>query len=133
MTASAANGFAQVKFDPERHVLHGHSVQLPPDVQHLDREDPGDRGRRARTTSRCDTEIGHFQYCNGPIPIPATPFGAHGDAGNPTSCPIGDTEGQGASAQPSDGDDFFCFPGSEALTYKVSGCTYTNTGFDGVS
>jgi hypothetical protein len=33
----------------------------------------------------------------------------------------------------SDADDAFCFPGSEALLYKVTGCSYTNTGFDGAS
>jgi hypothetical protein len=35
--------------------------------------------------------------------------------------------------RPTDGDDNFCFPGSEALLVHVNGCTDTNTGFDGVS
>jgi hypothetical protein len=79
-----------------------------------------------------DTEIGHFQYCSSDA-IPATPFGLD-STGNPTECPSTATEGQGPSAGPADdGDDYFCFPGSEALTYAVTGCTYTNTGFDGVS
>ena len=78
-----------------------------------------------------DTEIGHFQHCDGPVAIPATEFGID-SMGNVTTCPTGDQGGQDPSPGPDD-DDFFCFPGSEALTYQVNGCTYTNTGFDGVS
>ena len=36
-------------------------------------------------------------------------------------------------ARAPDGDDIFCFPASEALLYKVAGCSFTNTGFDGAS
>jgi hypothetical protein len=79
-----------------------------------------------------DTEIGHFQFCTGPTKIPATQFG-YDSSGNPTVCPVGNTEGRGPTAAPSDGDDLFCFPDSEALAFKVSGCSYTNTGFDGAS
>ena len=42
-------------------------------------------------------------------------------------------EGRGVNKQAPDGDDIFCFPGSQALVYKVTGCTFTNTGFDGAS
>ena len=38
-----------------------------------------------------------------------------------------------SNTSPTDGDDNFCFPGSEALLVHVNGCTDTNTGFDGVS
>jgi hypothetical protein len=80
-----------------------------------------------------DTEIGHFQFCHGPYKIPATAFGID-SRGNPTICPSGDTEGYGVNAQPPDSDDLFCFPGREALVYKVTGCSYTNDpGFDGAS
>jgi hypothetical protein len=131
MTASAANGFAQVKFDPE-----GSSCTAIPYNFH-----PMYSTSTARTrvtwaagsyNVAFDTEIGHFQQCNGPTPIPNTPFGLT-DAGIPVACPAGDTEGQGASTQPPDGEDIFCFPGDEALVFKVSGCTFTNSGFDGVS
>ena len=64
--------------------------------------------------------------------MPATPFGLDG-SGNPIVCPAGNTEGSGANQRPTDGDDDFCFPASEALLYRVQGCTETNTGFDGVS
>jgi hypothetical protein len=74
-------------------------------------------------------EIGHFENCNGPNPIPATPFGIDA-SGNPITCPAGNTEGFGSNTSPTDGDDDFCFPGSEALVIHVNGCTDTNTGFD---
>jgi hypothetical protein len=45
MTASAANGFAEVKYDPQRHRLHGDPVRLPSDVQHVDSRDARDMGR----------------------------------------------------------------------------------------
>ena len=51
MTASAANGFGQVKFAPERHELHQPAVRLPPDVLHVDSRRPPCRGPRPRTTS----------------------------------------------------------------------------------
>jgi hypothetical protein len=131
MTASAANGFAQVKFDPD-----GSSCTTIPYNFHpmYSTSTPQTRVTWAAGGYNVafDTEIGHFQFCNGPIAIPNTPFGLT-DQGNPTVCPVGDTEGQGAGASPSDGDDLFCFPGSEALVFKVSGCTFTNSAFDGVS
>jgi hypothetical protein len=131
MTASPANGFAQVKFDP-----NGTTCQASPYAFHpmYSTSTPKTRVTWAAGSYNVafDTEIGHFQYCNGPVAIPATEFGID-TMGNVTTCPTGDQEGQGASLGPPDGDDFFCFPGSEALTYDVNGCTYTNTGFDGVS
>ena len=129
MTASPANGFAQVKWDP-----NGTSCDAIPYAFHpmYATSTPKTRVTWAAGSYNVafDTEIGHFQYCNGTIP--ATEFGID-PSGNVTSCPSNAQEGQGASLGPSDQDDFFCFPGSEALTYKVSGCTFTNTGFDGVS
>lgn len=131
MTASPANGFAQVKFDP-----NGTSCKAIPYAFHpmYATSTPKTRVTWAAGSYNVafDTEIGHFQYCNGPVAIPATPFGLD-SSGNPTTCPAGDQEGQGAGAGPPDGDDLFCFPGSEALTFHVNGCTFTNSGFDGVS
>jgi hypothetical protein len=131
MTASKANGFAQIKYAPT-----GSSCTAIPYNFHP---------MYSRSTSKTrvtwaagsynvafDSEIGHFQFCTGPKRIPATPYGLLPN-GNPTTCPKADTEGRGATKQKPDGDDLFCFPGSEALVYKVTGCTYTNTGFDGAS
>ena len=131
MTASAANGFAQVKYDP-----NGTSCTAIPYNFHPMYSTSLTKTRVTWAAGSYnvafDTEIGHFQFCNGPNKIPATPFGLDA-SGNPTVCPTGDTEGRGVNAQPPDGDDLFCFPASEALVFKVPGCSYTNTGFDGAS
>lgn len=131
MTASKSNGFAQVKFDP-----NGSSCTAIPYNFHpmYSTSSPNTRVTWAAGSYNVafDTEIGHFQFCTGQYKIPATPFGLDAK-GNPTVCPGDDTEGRGPTAAPSDGDDIFCFPGSEALVYKVSGCTFTNGGFDGAS
>ena len=128
MTASKANGFGQVKFAPT-----GSSCKLIPYNFH-----PMYKTSSAKTrvtwaagsyNIAWDTEIGHFQNCTGPKKIPATEFGLLPN-GTPTTCPKGNKETGG---RPADGDDFFCFPASEAPRFKVAGCTYTNTGFDGVS
>ncbi len=131
MTASAANGFAQVKYDPT-----GTSCTALPYNFHPMYSTSSEQTRviwAAHTYNVAFAdEIGHFQTCNGPVSIPATQFGIDSN-GNVTTCPAGDTEGTAAGPQPPDGDDFFCFPGSEASLINVSGCTYTNTGFDGSS
>jgi hypothetical protein len=131
MTASAANGFAQVKYAPT-----GKSCTALPYNFHPLYSTSSTKTRVTWAAGSYniafDTEIGHFQFCRGPVKIPATPFGLLAN-GNPTTCPTGDTEGRGPSASAPDGDDLFCFPGSEALVYRVNGCTYTNTGFDGAS
>lgn len=132
MTASKANGFAQVKYDPT-----GSSCTAIPYNFHPMYNTSTTKTRVTWAAGSYnvafDTEIGHFQFCQGPYQIPATPFGID-SKGNPTVCPGDDTEGRGVNAQPADGDDIFCFPASEALVYKVNGCTFSNDpGFDGAS
>jgi hypothetical protein len=128
MTASAANGFGQVQYDPT-----GTScVNLPYDF-HPMYSTSSEQTRviwAAHTYNISFTsEIGHFENCNGPNPIPATPFGVDAQ-GNPITCPAGNTEGFGDHVSPTDGDDDFCFPGTEALRIHINGCTDTNVGFD---
>jgi hypothetical protein len=128
MTASAANGFGQVQYDPT-----GTScVNLPYDF-HPMYATSSEQTRviwAAHTYNISFTsEIGHFENCTGPNPIPATPFGLDAN-GNPVTCPAGNTEGFGKNTSPTDGDDDFCFPASEALRIHINGCTETNTGFD---
>jgi len=128
MTASAANGFGQVKFDPT-----GTSCTNIPYNFHPMYSTSSEQTRviwAAHTYNISFTsEIGHFENCNGPNPIPATPFGVDA-SGNPITCPAGNTEGFGAGVSPTDADDDFCFPGTEALLIHINGCTDTNTGFD---
>jgi hypothetical protein len=131
MVASKANGFGQVKFDPNGTGC----TEIPYDFHPMySTSAPKTRVTWAAAgyNVAMDTEIGHFQYCSGPTSIPATEFGID-SSGNVTTCPAGDMEGQGADLGPPDADDAFCFPGSEALLYAVTGCTFTNLGFDGVS
>jgi len=128
MTASAANEFGQVRFDPT-----GRScVNLPYDF-HPMYSTSSEQTRviwAAHTYNISFTsEVGHFENCTGPNAIPATPFGLDA-SGNPVTCPAGNTEGFGKNQSPTDGDDDFCFPGSEAMLIHVNGCTDTNTGFD---
>ena len=129
MTASAANGFAQVQYAPT-----GTSCNKIPYDFHPMYSTSSEQTRvpwAAHTTNISFTdEIGHFENCNGPNPIPATPFGLDAN-GNPVTCPAGDTEGFGSSTSPTDGDDDFCFPGTEALRINVNDCTDSNAGFDG--
>jgi hypothetical protein len=131
MTASAANGFGHVRYAPT-----GTScVNLPYDF-HPMYSTSSEQTRviwAAHTYNISFTsEIGHFENCNGPAPIPATPFGLD-PSGNPVTCPAGNSEGFGSGTSPTDADDAFCFPGTEALLINVNGCTNTNTGFDGLS
>jgi hypothetical protein len=131
MTASKANGFAQIGYDP-----NGTSCTAIPYNFHPMYSTSSTKTRVTWAAGSYnvafDSEIGHFQFCTGPNKIPATQFGLLPN-GNPTVCPTGNFEGRGVNKQPADGDDAFCFPGSEALVFKVSGCSLTNTGFDGAS
>jgi hypothetical protein len=131
MTASAANGFGQVQYDPT-----GTSCNLLPYDFHPMYSTSSEQTRVIWAAHSYNVafsdEIGHFENCTGPNPIPATPFGVD-NSGNPISCPTGNNEGFGSSTSPTDGDDNFCFPASEALRIHVSGCTDTNIGFDGLA
>jgi len=128
MTASAANGFGQVQYDPT-----GTSCVNQPYDFHPMYSTSSEQTRVIWAAHSYNisftSEIGHFENCNGPTPIPATPFGLD-TSGNPVTCPAGNTEGFGTNTSPTDGDDDFCFPGTEALVININGCTDTNVGFD---
>jgi hypothetical protein len=130
MTASPANGFVQIQYDPT-----GTSCNAIPYAFHPMYSTSSEQTRVPWAAHGYNVgfsdEIGHFQFCNGAA-VPSTPFGLDSD-GNPVVCPAGNTEGSGADQRPTDEDDDFCFPASRALLYKVQGCTETNEGFDGVS
>lgn len=129
MTASPANGFRQIQYDPT-----GTSCNPIPYAFHPMYSTASEQTRviwaaHSYNVAFAD-EIGHFEFCNGAA-VPATPFGVD-SSGNPITCPAGNTEGTGTSQRPTDADDDFCFPASEALRVKVQGCSETNTGFDGI-
>ena len=122
MTASAANGFAQVNAAPT-----GTSCTETPYNFHpmYSTSSPATRVPWAAHSYNIayDEEIGHFDYCNGSNPISI--------GGN---CPAGNTEGPAGDQEPTDGDDVACFPASASLLVQVSGCNGTNVpGWDGSS
>jgi hypothetical protein len=115
MTASAANGFGQVLFAPSPSTA---CVNIPYDFHPM----YSTSSENTRVTWAAHSyniafsdEIGHFDFC--------TTVTTSGGCAN--------TEGSGIDAEPTDGDDAGCFPASTSLLVQVSGCTLTNTGFDG--
>jgi hypothetical protein len=132
MTASPANGFTQITYDPTGTTCTAIPYAFHPMYSTASEQTRVIWAAHSYNVAFSD-EIGHFQFCNG-AKVPETPFGLDG-SGNPVACPAGNTEGSGANQEPTEGagEDDFCFPASEALLYRVQGCTETNTGFDGVS
>ncbi|HEY2044288.1 MAG TPA: hypothetical protein VGH11_16555 [Jatrophihabitans sp.] len=118
MTASAANGFGQIKYAPSPST---ECTNIPYDFH------PMYSTSSTKTTTpwaaatyniAFDTEIGHFDYCT--TVDPAT-FGCT------------DTEGARRNLEPTDSDDAGCFPAAASTLVPVSGCLGTNAGFDGTS
>jgi hypothetical protein len=133
MTASPANGFAQIKFNPT-----GDKCQAIPYAFHPMYSTSSEATQTIWGADQYniafDQEIGHFQHCYGP-PVPLTPFGLDND-GNPITCGEGHHENDGEPADPptaTGGDDDFCFPEAKSELVRVQGCSDTNTGFDGDS
>jgi hypothetical protein len=129
MTASKANGFGHIQYDPTGTSCNNIPYAFHPMYSTSSEKTILPWGADQDNIAFTD-EIGHAQLCHGPVPVPASQFGLD-SSGNPITCPAGDQEGSGLNSQPTDGDDDFCFPGSEASVLHVSICTDTNTGFDG--
>ena len=115
MTASAANGFGQVLFAPSPSTA---CVNIPSNFHPM----YSTSSEKTRVTWAAHSyniaftdEIGHFDFCT-----TVTPSGG-----------CANTEGSGIDAEPTDGDDAACLPASTSLLVQVSGCEFTNTGFDG--
>jgi hypothetical protein len=116
MTASVANGFAQVKFAPS-----ATSCQTIPSAYHPEYSTSSEQTRVPWAAHSYNTafsdEIGHFEYCAAADP-------------NTGECT------QSAGGEPIDTDDNFCFnPGDSALV-KIGGClgeAPTDDDYDGVS
>ena len=117
MTASAANGFGQVKFAPK-----GTScTSLPYDFHPMySTSSPKTVVPWAAATYNIaiDTEIGHFDFCSKVDPATATCVGQEGAPGN---------------QEKADADDNACFPASAATLIKINGCLDSNIGYDGTS
>jgi hypothetical protein len=126
MTASPANGFAQIQYDPT-----GTSCNPIPYAFHPMYSTSSEQTRviwAAHSYNITFTdEIGHWQPCIGKK-VPKSEFGVD-SSGVPISCPATNKE---SDNEPADGDDNYCFPGSESSLIALQGCTDTNTEFDGV-
>jgi hypothetical protein len=119
MTASAANSFGQVKFDPTGTTCQNIPYDFHPMYSTSSELTRVPWAAHSYNIAFSD-EIGHFDNCNGPNAI------ADGGA-----CPAGNTEGSPSNPQPVDGDDGGCFPASSSLLVQVAGCVGSNNGFDG--
>jgi hypothetical protein len=121
MTASAANGFGQVQFDPT-----GTSCNILPYSFHPMYSTSNEHTRvpwaaHTDNTSFSD-EIGHFDYCNDPPGFVLELFCTTTEGG------------QDEAPTPADGDDFFCADPTLSFLVPVTGCFLgSNDGFDGTS
>ncbi|MGH3496190.1 MAG: hypothetical protein ACRDP1_01830, partial [Nocardioidaceae bacterium] len=117
MVSSAANGFGQVKFDP-----NGTTCQnIPYDFHPMySTSTPQTQVPWAAHTYNVafDDEIGHFDHCT------------HVDSTTNTCAGM---EGRRGHQEANDGDDFGCFSSAMSFLVKINGCLGTNTGFDGDS
>ena len=117
MTASIANGFAQVNYDPT-----APTCTQTPYAFHPMYATSGEHTRvpwaaHSYNVAFAD-EIGHFEYCRNVNP--------HGKCVVP-----GGVDGE--TNHKKDGDDSACFDADESLRIQVGGCIATDNDFDGVS
>jgi hypothetical protein len=116
MTASAANGFGQVKFAPSPSTQ---CKNIPYDFHPMyATSSPQTTVPWAAATYNVamDSEIGHFDYCS--------------NVDSTTGTCIGN-EGIGKNSEPADGDDVGCWAPSASSLIKIGGCDGSNLGYDG--
>src|SRR3989440_10987149 len=117
MTTSAANGFGQVKFAPSGTTCKNIPYDFHPMYSTSSEKTRVPWAAHSYNIAFSD-EIGHFDWCTK----------ISGPGGQCTG-----KEGMTGDQEAADGDDFFCQPASASTRVKVTGCTFTNTGFDGAS
>ncbi len=118
MTASAANGFGQIQYAPSPSTT---CRNIPYDFHPMYSTSTTQTTvpwAAATYNIAFDTEIGHFDYCS--------------QVDRSTGVCTGN-EGAGSNTEPADGDDYGCFPAGQSTLVRVSGCTGSNIGFDGLS
>ena len=118
MTASAANGFAQVLYQPDQPGVTQPCNSAPYSFHPMySTSSPNTRvvwAAHSYNVAYSD-EIGHFEYCNAVNPADSTC----------TSAGVTESNGQ------VDGDDTGCFDASQSLLVKVTGCIASDGDFDG--
>jgi len=123
MTASAANGFGNVVFDPSATTCQVNPYNFHPEFS---TSTPQTRNVAAAHTYNVafSDEIGHFEYC--------AKVGT--DTNSTCLQPLGADTNDGDTAGPDPaGDDDFCLPASASLKVKIGGCLDIDGDFDGVS
>jgi len=115
MTASTANGFGHVLFQP-----HAKTCSMEPYAFHPEYSTANPRGNTwsAHTYNVAfSDEIGHFENC---LELDAN-----------FNCARSAESDPGGSAP--DGDDVFCVPGTDATVVHINGCFQSDGDFDGQS
>jgi hypothetical protein len=115
MTASAANGFGQVKYAPTGTGCTNISYDFHP-MYSTTTPQTTVPWAAATYNVAFDTEVGHFDYCS-----QVTNGACTGKEGTP------------GSLERPDGDDFGCWSPSQSSLVRVGGCEASNIGFDGTS
>jgi hypothetical protein len=115
MTASIANGFAQVVFAPSATSCTSTPYAFHP-MYSTSSEDTSVPWAAHTYNVAFSDEIGHFEYCD---QTDGTPGG---------SCTLKGVNDPGGL----DSDDTFCFNASQSTRIPISGCLGTDLDFDGV-
>jgi hypothetical protein len=115
MTASAANNFGEVKWDPSGSTCENIPYDYHPMYATSSENTRVVWAAHGYNVAYSD-EIGHFEYCTGVNP---QTLGCNGSSVNdPASL---------------DGDDFGCFSPAQSFLVRIGGCIATDTDFDGVN
>lgn len=114
MTASAANSFGQVQFDPTGTSCNNIPYDFHPMYSTSSEKTRVPWAAHTYNIAFAD-EIGHFDNCS--------------VVSNTGAC--ADNEGITTDSEPTDADDVGCQPASASTLVQIGGCTGTNTGFDG--
>jgi hypothetical protein len=113
MTASVANGFAHVNYDPNAATCTQTPYAFHPMYSTASEHTRVPWAAHSYNVAFSD-EIGHFEYCS--------------DVTDDGTCAEGATDPGGA-----DSDDVGCFGPEDSLRIRIGGCIGTDTDFDGVS
>jgi hypothetical protein len=114
MTASTANGFAQVVFDPSGTTCTSQPYAFHPMYSTSSENTVVPWAAHSYNVAFSD-EIGHFEYCNLTDGFPG---------GNCLSAGASDPGGL-------DSDDTFCFDATQSTRIQISGCMGSDFDFDG--
>jgi hypothetical protein len=114
MTASAANGFAQVLYEPTAAACHQSAYTFRPMYASSSEHTRVPWAAHSYNVAFSD-EIGHFEYCNAA-------------AGDGTCADPGANDPDGT-----DDDDFGCFNPGDSTLVQIGGCIGSDADFDGTS